>query len=62
MRQRIQNFYVRVCEDSRFKVDWLTAACLTASAFKIHPIQVWIAVGTVDTMEEIALGKHPVCL
>lgn len=60
--ETIQQVYIRVCRDSGFKLDWIRATNLTASIVGKHPMDVWIAIGTIDVMEAIAQGEHPATL
>lgn len=59
-RKFIQDTYIRVCVDSGFRLEYIEAAKFVASLLKIHPIEVWVAMGYMDRMEEIATGRHPV--
>lgn len=58
-RVAIQRFYIRVCKDSGFGLDSIRAATLTAQAFRCSPLEVWLAMPSLDVMDEIAAGKHP---
>lgn len=58
-RQQIQEAYIRVCMDSGFQMEYIEAAKFTAKLLGLHPIEIWIAMGYMDTMEEIAKGIHP---
>ena len=60
-RKLIKEIYIRVCKDSGYGLDIYRAAALTGRILKIHPLEVWMVVGTIDVMEEIATGTHPVC-
>lgn len=54
----ITEMYERVCKDSGYKLDMQKAATLTASVLKISPLEVWIGVGSVDKMIQIASGDQ----
>lgn len=58
-RKLIQDMYVRVCRDSGFQLSWEQATKLTAKVGGWHPLDVWMAMPSMDVMEEIAEGKHP---
>lgn len=60
-RQTKIDAFVRVCKDSGFRLGHLQAAQIAAGALRISALEVWIAVGTLDTMKQIAAGQHPVC-
>lgn len=60
-REEIQNLYIRTCRDSGWKMDYVDAAQLTARVIGIHPMEIWTAMGTLQTMHDVAKGKHPVC-
>lgn len=59
-RKEIQDVYVRLCRDARFRLPMLQAARLTGAVLKTSALEVWAAMGT-DAMERIANGTHP-CL
>jgi hypothetical protein len=61
-REDLQRAYIRVCRDSGFKADPLVAAHVVATMFRTSPLEIWIAVGTLETMDQIASGKHPAVL
>lgn len=58
-RKLIQDVYIRVCRDSGFRESFTRAAKITATLLGIHPLQVWVAFGRLETMEEVAAGTHP---
>lgn len=57
-REERQKMFIRVCRDSRFKMDPASAARFAAKLLGTHPILIWTALG-LDTMEAIANGTHP---
>ena len=59
-RKMIRDTFIRICRDSRFSVEAQWAAAFSAQMLGIHPIEVWTAFGSIDTMKAIATGKHPV--
>lgn len=58
-RKLIQDAYIRVCQDSNFKLDWVRAAQISAGALNIHPITIWAQFASMETMRQIAEGTHP---
>lgn len=58
-RQTLQQIYVRVCRDSGFKLDMHRACALAAAAVGKHPLDIWIAMPSLDVMAAIAAGTHP---
>ena len=60
-RKDIQNFYVRICKDSGWKIDYINAAKLAAGVLSLNTMEIWIAIGDLKTMEKISKGEHPVC-
>ena len=56
----IQELYIRICRDSKFKIDWVQAAQLTASVLQITPLMVGLAFPYVERMRTIADGNDPV--
>jgi hypothetical protein len=58
-RTEKQKFFIRVCRDSGFKLDAINAAGIAAQAIGCSPLQIWVAVGSLDTMDAIASGNHP---
>lgn len=56
-RKQIQEVYIRICKDSGYKLGATHAAKLAASVLKIHPLEVWVAMSSFDTMEAYAEGK-----
>lgn len=59
-RQEIQQAYIRVCRDSRFRLELTRAAHLAAAVLGCSAIDVWLALDF-SNMERIANGTHP-CL
>ena len=57
-RKQIQDVYVRLCRDSKFTMDYIQVAILTASMLKIQPLEVWGALDF-NQMEQLADGTHP---
>lgn len=56
-RSEIQQMYIRVCRDSRFKMPLVQAAHLAAKVLGVSALQVWIALDF-SNMERIANGTH----
>lgn len=59
-RKQIQVAYIRVCKDSNFTIEWHAAMGLVSSLLHLHPIDIWAAMGSIDVMENIAKGEHPI--
>jgi len=55
----IQEAFVRVCQDSGWKMSHIDAAIFTAKVLNIHPLEVWIAFSSLDAMAQIANHSHP---
>lgn len=58
-RREMQQLFIRVCRDSGFRLDAVAAAQLAARASGCSPLDFWIAVGDLATMDAIASGGHP---
>jgi hypothetical protein len=58
-RETIQQMFVRVCRDSGFKLDTMRAATLAARVLGISPLEIWIALPSLNVMDQIAAGTHP---
>lgn len=56
-RATIQKVYVRVCQDSNYTMNSVDAARLAAQILKISPLEIWIAVGSIDMMDRVAAGS-----
>jgi hypothetical protein len=56
-RITIQKTYIRICQDSGFKIDWVAAACLAAKTLKITPVDVWASFSGVNQMIRISDGE-----
>lgn len=61
-RELRQEIYIRVCRDSKFKLDYIQAAWLAASMLRCHPLEIWMAMPCMDVMQQIANGDHPAAL
>jgi hypothetical protein len=46
----IQELFIRVCRDSGFTLDAARAAGVAAIAFGCHPLEVWMAMPSLDVM------------
>lgn len=57
-RKQIQDVFIRVCRDSGFKMEASAAAIFAAQLIQISPLEVWTAIGSMDTMRKIAQGTH----
>jgi hypothetical protein len=58
-RAEIQSLYIRICQDSRFQLDFIRATQLTAAIASIHPLEVLPAFPSLSVMASIASGTHP---
>lgn len=56
-RKQIQEVYIRVCKDGGYRLSAAQAAKLAAGALKIHPLEIWVAMSSFDTMEAYAEGR-----
>lgn len=61
IRKYVQMAYIRICRDSGWRFDHIRAAHFTADLIGISAIQVWTYFSSLDMMQEIAKGEHPVC-
>lgn len=52
-RALIEAAFARICKDGRYEVDVIEAARLTASIAKVHPLDVWLVLGT-DGMDRLS--------
>lgn len=59
-RKYIQMTYIRVCRDSGWRFDYIRAAHFTAELIGISALEVWTHFSSLDMMEQIAKGEHPV--
>ena len=57
-RKLTQDVFVRVCRDSGFTIDATRAAIIAAQMLNKHPLEVWLAMPSLDVMDEIAAGRH----
>jgi len=60
-RTTIQQLFIRICRDTKFKMSAIDAAYLAAKVLDCHPLEIWLAMPSFDTMEEIANGSHLIC-
>ena len=58
-RRLIQQIFIRLCRDSDFRLEPDQAAILTGQTCGYHPLEVWMAMGSIDVMERVASGEHP---
>lgn len=58
-REQVQRLFIRVCRDSGFGLDTAHAAAIAARAAGISPLEIWVAIGDLRTMDRIACGEHP---
>lgn len=58
-REDLQAVFIRVCRDSGFRLDYARAAQLAAKVLGAHPMDIWIALPSLDVMQQIAEGSHP---
>jgi hypothetical protein len=58
-RKFIQDLYIRICRDSLFKMDFVAAAQIAGKVGDFHPMEVLMALPSMDVMMEIARGEHP---
>jgi len=60
-RHDIQQFYIRACRDTGWKMDYIRAAQFAGKVLGLSPISIWCAFGDLKLMEKIAAGDHPAC-
>ncbi len=58
-KQLLRDLFVRVCRDSGFRLDTHRAANLVAQIAKAHPLDIWMAMPSLEVMDEVARGTHP---
>jgi hypothetical protein len=58
-RELLQSLFIRVCRESGFKLDSVTAATLVAKTLGVSPLEIWVAMPSLTVMDEIAAGTHP---
>lgn len=58
-RTTLQQLFIRVCRDSGFRLEATRAAVLAARAAGRHPLEIWMALPSLDVMAQIAAGTHP---
>lgn len=58
-RKLVQQVFIRICRDSRFKIGVVRAASLTARTLGCHPLEIWLAMPDWNTMDLISVGMHP---
>lgn len=56
-RDEIQKLYIRMCQDSLYRLNYIDAAILVGKMLKISPIEVWCAFGGLEVMERVAKGE-----
>lgn len=56
-REQLQRAFVRICEDSGYSMTAVDAAGFTAKFMGCSPMEIWIAMGSVQTMDRIADGS-----
>lgn len=59
-RDLVQQVFIRVCRDSGFTLATQEAAALAAGALGLSPLQIWMAMPSLDVMDKIAAGTHPI--
>lgn len=59
-RKYVQMAYIRVCRDSGWRFDYIRAAHFTADLLKISALEVWTQFSSLDIMEQVAKGEHPI--
>ena len=59
-RDLVQKIYIRVCCDSGFTLETPRAAALAAGVLGLSPLQIWMAMPSLDVMDKIAAGTHPI--
>lgn len=57
----MQQAFIRVFRDSGYRIDAVRAAILVGMMLHCHPLQVWLAMPSLDVMNAIAAGEHPAC-
>lgn len=58
-RKQIQDTFIRVAQDSSFKMDAYEVAHFTAGLLKISAWEVAFAFSDLKLMESVASGDHP---
>lgn len=56
-----QRFFIRVCKDSGYRMEYTKAAIFAGKVLGVSPLEFWIAFGDLKVMEQIAKGDHPAC-
>lgn len=54
----LQTLYIRMCRDSHFGLKAASAATIVGSMLGISPLEVWIAMPSLDDMDRVASGQH----
>jgi hypothetical protein len=60
-RNTITSTVIRTARDSGWQLDHIFLCQFVANLLRIHPFEVLIAVGSLDTLKDIASGSHPAC-
>ena len=58
-RRLAQQMFIRVCRDSGFKLGAIRSAIFAAAILKCDPLEIWLAMPSLDVMDLIAAGAHP---
>jgi hypothetical protein len=58
-KEQIRQLYIRVCRDSGFRMDMFRAAAFAGAVGGFHAMDVWLAMPSLQVMEQIADGTHP---
>jgi hypothetical protein len=59
-REALQQAFIRICRDSGFQLDAERACALAAKVLGRSPLEIWMAMPSLDVMREVAAGTHPV--
>jgi hypothetical protein len=55
----ITDTLIRVAQDSAYSFDYIELIQFTAGLLDIHPFTVYSAIGSLNTVKQIANGTHP---
>jgi len=60
-RKQIQDFYIRTCRDSGFKMSFSEAAHFAGKLLQLTALEIAATFPSIDVMKEIAAGTHKIC-
>ena len=58
-RKTITDTVIRIAQDTHFQMDHIRLITFAANTLDCHPFEVYTAIGSLDTAEQIARGTHP---